>query len=140
MSSPMAIGDGIQTTLQGSLPNYSVAQTIEGIQQLPAILIMPEMADWALTFNRGTDEWHFNIYIMVSRASERMARATLDALVAGHGGTSIREILWNNNSVGLNDTTVIATGMRGYGGRFRSQGVDVMGAVITVCAYTSGTT
>lgn len=140
MSSPAVIGDALQTTLSAALTGFSVAQTIEGINKLPCILIMPEEADWTVTFGRGTDTWHFGLYVMVSRGSERMARQTLDGLIAGAGSTSIRQILWNNPGIGLSDTQVIATGMRGYGGRFRAQGTEMMGAVITVCAYTSGTT
>lgn len=105
---------------------------------LPCAIIEPADADFEVTMSRGTDCWYLNIFVMCSRQDTETGQDDLDEYISGSGAQSIREILYNNDDLGLPDTEVIVVGMAGYGGSFQANRVSMVGAMLKVKVFTSG--
>lgn len=141
MSSLLEIRTALQNTIQTYLGSNSGAQvydSVPGIANMPAIVVEPDRADFLGSMGAGTDEWYFNVMVFNARgADERLAQNKLDEFLTGHGPKSIRQAIFQNPTLGLSDCTAQVRGMRGYGGSTKAAGMGVMGAILTVCVYTS---
>ncbi len=140
MASLEAIRNGLINTIshgvQSELFGYA---TVDDLVQLPAIIVEPAQADFALSMNSGTDEWQFNVFVVCSRADVQTGQEQLDGFVSGSGPDSIRTALSDRSDLGLGaDTDSIVMRMVGYGGTFDTARVPLVGAVLKVHVYTNG--
>lgn len=111
---------------------------VADVQQLPAVVIIPEEADFSGAFQRGLDEWKIDVYVLVPRTETVNAQEELDEYITGSGPESIRQVIYNNPTLGLADTDAYVLGVKGYGGEFQSARVPHIGAVLKVCVRTDG--
>lgn len=115
-----------------------VSDNVEG----PAFVVRPAERGILARLDKsnkcGAGEWDLWIVVMVPLNEYEHSQDVLDDFLAGHGDRSIIEILWNHDDIGLDDTTVQVTGVRGYDARRLINNIQYVGAVITVTAYTSG--
>lgn len=131
-----ALRDTIQNAIGTSIQGYD---TVPGIANLPAFVVEPAKTDFAVAMGRGTDDWTFNVYVFASRADEALGQNTLDPFISGAGPKSIRQVIFNNSSLGLTDgTTAFVRGMKGYGGSSKEAFMPMVGAILVVCVYTNG--
>lgn len=126
-----AIADGVAAEM-------SVYERVADVAQVPAAVVMPRKADWAVAFARGTDEWTFDVYILVGRSDTTSSQEELDEFLTGAGPNSVREVLFNNPTLGIADVDAFASGMDGYGGEFQTARVSHVGAIIKVIVRTNG--
>jgi len=105
---------------------------------MPCVMVEPVGADFILTNARGLDEWELNMFVLTSRAvGTDDAQDTLDELCTGSGPNSIRQIIYDNEDVGLKDgTTVTVTHLRGYGGSFEWAKTSHVGAILRLIVRT----
>jgi hypothetical protein len=87
---------------------------------------------------RGTDRYEFELTVAVQRADSRTAQDKLDAFVTGSGSSSIRQVIYNNSSLGLSDTDARVTGMNNYAADVSLNGIDGVGANLTIEVFTKG--
>lgn len=140
MSSVGVIRKALQSTIQAYLGTAQmVYDTVPGITELPGIVIEPAKADFLGAMGRGTDEWYFNVMVFASRADEQNGQNNLDEFLSGAGPKSIRQAIFQTPTLGLSDSTAVVEAMRGYGGTTKEAGQGVVGAILVVCVYTSGT-
>lgn len=135
------IRQAIATTLMDNIPGLVASPDIGALNQLPVALVVPSptvTADYTGAFARGLDEWNLYIYVIVSRRDDPTAQQELDSYLAGFGANSIRQVLFNNPDVGLEDTQVSVLGVKGYGGHFKESNIAMSGAIIVCKVYTSG--
>lgn len=141
MASVTAMRQGLQATIQDGLgDDVMIYDTVPAIASLPAVVVEPAKSNFEFSNGRGTDEWHFNVYILCSRRDDQLGQEDLDQFISGAGPKSIRQIIFQNSSIGLTDSTAICRGMRGYGGTFKESNIPMVGAILSVCVYTDGTT
>lgn len=138
MSSLEQIRDALKSTIDGETAvELNVYDLVEDMGSLPAVIIEPNTCDFDGAMGRGMDVWDFNIYILVTRgASSSNGQELLDKLVSGAGPNSIRQILYENENLGLSDTTAHCYMMRAYGGSFDWARVEHVGAVLKVTVRT----
>lgn len=139
MSSPQVIGDAIAATIVAGIPGVISSTDPSKIMDPPAVIVEPATADFMSSYGQGTDVWMYNVFVLCSRRDENEGIRELNALIAGSGPTSIRQLLLQNG-IGLADTTAYVAGMKGYGGHFKSGGVPMTGAILVVKAITDGKT
>lgn len=111
----------------------NVYDTVPDVQNSPAVVVMPAEINFARAMARGSDEYKFDLYVVVARTDTRSAQEKLDPFITGAGPKSIREFLFRNSSLGLPDVDCIVEKMRGYGGTFDSSGSNFVGAVLRLC-------
>lgn len=131
--------DAIKKTIKDNLSGVHVYDTIPDVQEVPCVMVLPVSADYHVAFARGSDTWEFDLVVSVSRVDVNAGQEQLDAYVSGHGPKSIRQIMFQNDSLGLPDTTSTVKSMKGYGGNFDTAGNNYVGAVLRLSVTTSGT-
>lgn len=139
MAALSAIRDGIRDTLLANIPGVEVYDTVPDVVITPAIVVEPETADFFVAMGRGTDEWIFNLYVLCSRAVADEGQDQLDAYVTGAGTSSVRQVIFQNKTLGLTGTDANVSGMSGYGGTFESASIPHIGAVLRLVVVTPGT-
>src|SRR4051812_26571095 len=105
MASMAAIRDGIKATLEANISGLHGYDTIPEVVNLPAVVCSPVSTDFEFCNARGTDEYHFDLFVMVSIVDMRRAQELLDTYITGAGSASIREVVYNNSTLGLADGT-----------------------------------
>lgn len=129
------LAETIQNGVESEIFSYP---TVPEVAQLPAIVVLPDKADFAKAFKRGLDEWTFSVYVLVSRSIAGVNQEQLDAFVTGAGPDSVRQALYSDPTIGLVDTDAFVSGIEAYGGEFKTAKVTHMGAVIKVVVRTDG--
>lgn len=118
-----------RTIAQSGLHVY---ETVPDVTNSPAAVIMPDVADYQGAMRMGGDEYTFDVAIVVAAHNIRDAQDQLDKFVTGQGEKSIREFLFRNSSLGLDDVDCSVKGFRGYGGNFKGATTNFVGAVLRV--------
>lgn len=131
----------IDNTVQNAIPGLRGFNDVPDVGQLPALVVMParETAEFNGAMGRGLDTWRFDLYVLVQRGEASVAQQALDKYVSGSGDRSIREVIYNNPTLGLSDETdAHVEGIREYGGKFQTARVDHVGAIVRLTVRTTG--
>jgi hypothetical protein len=88
---------------------------------------------------RGFDEYNFDLLVLVSRASSRSGQDELDSYITGSGSNSIRQVIFNNATLGLSETDAFVESMTGYNASYEANGRALIGANLSVKVITKGT-
>lgn len=131
MSSLTEIRDALKATIQQA--GLNVYETVPDVTNSPAAVILPDVSDYANAMGMGGDEYHFDVAILVAAHNIRDAQRQLDQYVTGRGEKSVREFLFRNSNLGLNDVDCHVKGFKGYGGSFKTAMTNSVGAVLRVC-------
>lgn len=130
------IRNGLANTINGKTSVYlNTYAFVPDTGNLPALVIEPVSVMYEGAMGRHSDVWDFNVFVLISRNDMRSAQELLDALVAGSGPDSIRQIIEEHDDLGLGeDDSVTASvyAMHGYGGAFEWAGTPHIGAIIKV--------
>lgn len=124
-----ALVDTVGGHVQKDLYGY---QVVDGMLNLPALVVRPSDADFAVAMNRGTETWELDLIVLVSRADDETSQDDLDEFVSKEGPNSIRQAIFNAPDLGLGDVDAFVKGMRGYGGEYQVARVPHVGAVLKV--------
>tara|TARA_B100000674_G_scaffold340709_1_gene284805 strand:+ start:419 stop:841 length:423 start_codon:yes stop_codon:yes gene_type:complete len=138
MASLAEITDGMKTVLS----NISGLRCYDNVPDMglnfPAAFIVPTDIQFDLAMQRGTDLYTFDMLVAVQRADSRTAQDKLDAFITGSGSSSIRQIIFNNRTLGLSDTDARVVDMTNYAADVNLNGIDGVGANMTIEVYTKG--
>ena len=138
MSTLAEITDGMKTTLN----NISGLRCYDNVPDMglnfPAAFIVPTDIQFDLAMQRGTDLYTFDLLVAVQRADSRTAQDKLDAFITGSGSSSIRQIIFNNRTLGLSDTDARVVNVSNYAADVNLNGIDGVGANMTIEVYTKG--
>lgn len=138
MATMAQIRDGLKTTIS-NISGLRVYDTVpDQAINFPVCLFIPTSIEFDLAMQRGTDRYEFELTIAVQRADSRTAQDKLDAFVTGSGSSSIRQVIYNNSSLGLSDTDARVTGMNNYAADVSLNGIDGVGANLTIEVFTKG--
>ena len=138
MASLAEITDGMKTVLS----NISGLRCYDNVPDMglnfPAAFIVPTDIQFDLAMQRGTDLYTFDMLVAVQRADSRTAQDKLDAFITGSGSSSIRQIIFNNRTLGLSDTDARVVNMTNYAADVNLNGIDGVGANMTIEVFTKG--
>lgn len=139
MASLAAVRDAIKATLEANIAGIHGYDTVPEVTNLPAIVAAPVQIDFTFANARGTDEYQFDLFVLVSTIDMRRAQELLDSFITGAGASSVREVIYNNSALGLADgTDAHVANMRGYGGSYESANIHHIGAILRLVVYTPG--
>jgi hypothetical protein len=138
MATLSEIRDGLKTTV-GNISGIRCYDTVpDNAINFPVAIFIPSAIEFDLAMQRGTDLYTFDMLVAVQRADSRTAQDKLDAFVTGSGSSSIRQIIYNNKSLGLSDTDARVVNMSNYAADVNLNGVDGVGANLEIQVYTKG--
>lgn len=122
-----------QTLSQNGLTVYPLA---EDVVSTPAIVIVPTAkngATYGTAMAMGGDEYRFDVMVLMAcAAGVENAQNILDSYVTARGANSIREFLFGNSHLGLEDVDAMVESMQGYGGSPQVAGIKMVGAILKV--------
>ena len=138
MASLSSVRDGLKTTIE-NVSALRVHDTIPDIINPPGVVISPDRIEFATSMQRGFDEYNFDLLVLVSRASSRSGQDELDSYITGSGSNSIRQVIFNNATLGLSETDAFVESMTGYNASYEANGRALIGANLSVKVITKGT-
>lgn len=130
-----AIGQTIVNFCALPIENHAVVETVSSF---PAVVVEPDKTDFALSMQSSSDDCYFNVFVLCSAADMESGQNQLDQFVSGSGPSSIRQILYNHDDLGLPDCTAFVMAMRGYAGTYESGTIKAVGAILHVRVITDG--
>ena len=138
MANMADIRDGLKTTVSNisGLRCYDVIP--DNAINFPVAIFIPTNIEFDLAMQRGTDLYTFDMLVAVQRADARTAQDKLDEFVTGSGSKSIRQVIYNNKTLGLADTDARVVNMTNYSADFNINGIDGIGANLEIQVYTKG--
>ena len=140
MASIQQIRDGLKTTLENNITGLRVYDVVPDYSiNFPVAIVLPTTITFGLAMQRGTDLYNFDILVAVQRGESRTAQDALDLYITGAGSSSLRQAIFNNRTLGLSDTDASVTGVSNYAGDVNLNGIDAIGANISLEVYTKGT-
>lgn len=140
MASLQQIRDGLKTTLENNIAGLRVYDIVPDYSiNFPVAIVLPTSITFGLAMQRGTDLYNFDILVAVQRGESRTAQDALDLYITGAGSSSLRQAIFNNRTLGLSDTDASVTGVSNYAGDVNLNGIDAIGANISLEVYTKGT-
>jgi hypothetical protein len=93
-----AIRDKINANL-ATIPGLRTVENVPDLVNPPAAVVSLETIEYDGTFQQGLTTLNFTIYVVVSRASERMAQRKLNQFVAPTGTYSVKSAVESNRSL-----------------------------------------
>lgn len=145
MATLKEIRQAIMTTLEANLSGVKCYKNIpENALVLPAVIVQPNMADFIVAMNRGTDTYEFTLLVLVGYNHLESAQDNLDPLVTGSGNKSVRQCIFLNKDLGIEgDVNATVTRMFDYGMRFspdtQGRATEALGARLALTVHTRGT-
>ena len=144
MASLKRIRNALSELIAGTIEDVSTYPYIVANPNLPALVVSPTDIDFAKAFGRGNDVHLLDVYLLFPLADYTVSQVGLDDYVTGAGDKSIRQLVFNNKTLGLvdangqDDAMAWVKAMTGYGGQFQAAGVPHLGARLIVEVHTSG--
>ena len=140
MASLQQIRDGLKTTLENNITGLRVYDVVPDYSiNFPVAIVLPTTISFGLAMQRGTDLYNFDILVAVQRGESRTAQDALDLYITGAGGSSLRQAIFNNRTLGLDNTDATITGVSNYAADVNLNGIDAIGANVSLEVYTKGT-
>jgi hypothetical protein len=88
---------------------------------------------------RGTDQYTFDCLLAVQRSDSRTGQDKLHTFITGQGSSSVRQIIFNNRTLGLTDTDARVVSVSNISADVNVNGIDAIGANIEIQVITKGT-
>jgi hypothetical protein len=129
----------VATTLENNITGLAAYQYIlPSSATYPCVMVQPGPGDYTPAFGAGDDKWILSVFVLTSAGGEQgAAQMELNSLITGWGPSSIRQVLYDHEDLGLTDgTDVMATGVSNYGGKYTIGDVEAAGALIKVLIHT----
>lgn len=134
------IRQAIDDTLQSRIDGLRCFGQVSDVTQLPAVVVMParDAVDFNGAMGRGLDTYRFELYVLVQRGEITTAQSALDQYVTGSGPRSIRQVIYENDDLGIGVDDASVESVREYGGKFESARLTHVGAIVRLIVRTSG--
>lgn len=132
-SSMMEIRAALKSTIGQS--GLQVYDTVADVVVSPACVIEPAQKNtivFSSAMRMGGDVYNFDLMILVAATDMRNAQQVLDQFITGQGPKSIREFIFRNCNLGLDDVDAMADSVQGYNGSPEVAGTKMIGAIMRV--------
>lgn len=110
----------------------NVYDTVQDVVNTPAAVIEPFDADFVVAMARGGDTYRFNLMVLQANTNTSNAQKILDPYLTGQGPKSIREFVFENCTLGLDDVDAVVVSMKGYNGSPDVAGIQMIGAILRI--------
>lgn len=141
MASLKQIRTATGSTLEANLSGLKAHRTVPGSAAGDIVVIQPadDLADFNVAMGRGTDTYQLDLIVLVPNRDLQLAQDKLDDYITGAGSSSIRQVVFNNRTLGLASTNAHVSGVFGYGADYRLGETPYLGATQRLVVHTKGT-
>lgn len=140
MASLAQLRTAIKTTLEANLTGVNVHRKTPG--SAAGVVIVAQLAEDSANFTvamgRGSDTWNFDLLVLVPASMLDTSQDALDDYVTGAGSKSVRQVVFNNRTLGLASTDAHVSAMGGYGADYVLGQTQYVGATLRLVVHTSG--
>ena len=127
------VRDGIKTTLENNISGLRVYDVVPDYAlNFPVAIVLPVNINFNIAMQRGTDQYTFDILVAVERGNSRTAQDKLDQYITGQGSSSLRQAIFNNRTLGLDNTDATITGVSNYAADVNLNGIDAILSLIHI--------
>jgi hypothetical protein len=137
------VRDAIKVTLETAISGLTVYDTAGSVTNLPAVVVIPRTGQFEPGEGVGVDDTYlFDLDVLCSATVPRIGQDSLDALITGVGGRSIRQAVnrsrnTRGDALGLVNCKAWVRGWGRYGTGFDGAGINHVGAVVRLEVVTS---
>lgn len=114
MASLTALRAGLATRL-ATISGLRASATIPDNPSPPIAVVMPGRITYDTAFGRGSDEYTFDVMLIVGRVADRASQNSLDAYCASSGSASIKAAIEADRYLGGSALDTRVTEMRDQG-------------------------
>ena len=114
MASLTTLRAGLATRL-ATIPGLRASATIPDNPSPPIAVVMPGRITYDTAFGRGSDEYTFDVMLIVGRVADRASQNNLDAYCASSGSASIKAAIEADRYLGGSAFDTRVTEMRDQG-------------------------
>ena len=114
MASLTALRAGLATSL-ATISGLRASATIPDNPSPPIAVVMPGRITYDTAFGRGSDEYTFDVMLIVGRVADRASQNNLDAYCASSGSASIKAAIEADRYLGGSALDTRVTEMRDQG-------------------------
>ncbi len=114
MASLTALRAGLATRL-ATISGLRASATIPDNPSPPIAVVMPGRITYDTAFGRGSDEYTFDVMLIVGRVADRASQNNLDAYCASSGSASIKAAIEADRYLGGSAFDTRVTEMRDQG-------------------------
>lgn len=144
MASLTQIRSAVRVTLELVVGGLTVYRTVPDSITVNSVgvIVRPAPDDTAafdVAMGRGVDTYRLDLVVLANYGDADLAQDALDEYVTGAGAKSIRQAVFNNQTLGLANTNAHVARMSGYGAQYEVGGAQYVGAVLHVVVHTKGT-
>ena len=127
-----AIREGIAANL-ATISGLRTSAFVPDNPTPPIAVVIPNRVEFDSSYQRGMDQFTFDVIVIAARASERNAQRTLDGYCNSTGSTSIKAAIETDKTLGGTVMDCRVTEMTGYGPVAIGE-VQYLSATFTVAA------
>lgn len=141
MASLKQIRTAVRTTLEANLTGLNVHRTVPGSAAGDLVIARPsdDTADFVVAMGRGVDTYQLDLDVLVPASELESAQDRLDGYITGAGSSSIRQVVFTNRTLGLDNTDAHISGASGYGATYELGNTPYLGATLRLVVHTKGT-
>jgi len=114
MASLTTLRAGLATRL-ATISGLRASATIPDNPSPPIAVVMPGRITYDTAFGRGSDEYTFDVMLIVGRVADRASQNNLDAYCASSGSASIKAAIESDRYLGGSALDTRVTEMRDQG-------------------------
>ena len=126
------IREGIAKNL-ATIPGLRTSAFVPDNPTPPIAVVIPNRVEFDASYQRGMDQFTFDVIVIAARASERNAQRTLDGYCNSTGSTSIKAAIETDKTLGGTVMDCRVTELTGYGPLAIGE-VQYLSATFTVAA------
>ncbi|MFF5973739.1 hypothetical protein ACFY7C_19640 [Streptomyces sp. NPDC012769] len=134
-----ALADTVRAYAEANEIDLYCYPYVKGVSTLPCMFVAPggggrdnKAGDFAMTMDRGTEKWSFQLLVLCARSDEDSGQQELDKFIDKEGPASIRQAIWNKPDLGLGDVDAMITGVAEYNAEYSMVRVPHLGAALQV--------
>lgn len=105
---------GLATNL-GTISGLRTSSFVPDTVAPPIAIVEPASIKFDVSMGRGLDEFSFKVTVIVGRATDRAAQATIDSFCSSAGSSSVKRAIESDRTLGGKCNDLRVTNLSSYG-------------------------
>lgn len=105
---------GLATNL-GTISGLRTSSFVPDTVSPPIAIVEPASIKFDVSMGRGLDEFSFKVTVIVGRATDRAAQATIDSFCSSAGSSSVKRAIESDRTLGGKCNDLRVTNLSSYG-------------------------
>lgn len=130
------IREALKTVIEANIEGLKVYPRVPGSATGRALIVRPAApTDFTVAMRRGTDTWQIDLVVVIPLGDTDVAQQHLDSYIDGGGDNSVRRVIFDNRSLGLDNTDAHVSSLTEYG-QAANASYDNVSATLRLVVHT----